>query len=52
MIFNKATNKNNTGYLTKIENTPINSCKPDVKIIVGEIPTKIHNTNQKSQQQF
>ena len=43
-MFNNATNKNITGYLIKNEKNPINSCILDEKIIVGETPTRIHNT--------
>ena len=44
-MFNNATNKNMTGYLTKNENTPMNSCILDENIIVGDKPIKIHSTN-------
>lgn len=47
MMFNIAINRNKIGFPTKNENTPINSCKLDEKIIVGATPIKIHNRKAK-----
>ena len=48
-MFNNATKKNRTGYLTKKEKTPINSWILDENIIVGEIPIKSIIKGQKNQ---
>ena len=43
-----AISKNREGFLVKNENTPINCCMPDDRIIVGYTPITIHINRPKN----